>query len=132
MAHLELQFNIDGIPLFKSSNVTLWSILCLVKDIDLKDPFVVGMFSGKDIPRNATEFLAEFVTETCHVLNDGLIINDVKYSVSIHCFVCDAPVRAYLKGIKSHSGYASCEKCTVHGVYAGKVIFPVLDAPPMH
>ena len=48
----------------------------------------------------------------------------------IHCFVCDAPARAFIKGIKCHSGFASCEKCTVHGeFYVGKVIFPSTDAP---
>ena len=31
--NLELQFNVDGIPLFKSSNLSLWPILCLVKNI---------------------------------------------------------------------------------------------------
>ena len=28
---IQLQFNVDGLPLFKSSNMQLWPILCLVK-----------------------------------------------------------------------------------------------------
>ena len=126
---LELQFNVDGLPLFKSSTLTLWPILCLVKNIELKEPFIVGLFCGKEKPGNATEFLSEFVSETIHLLHNGLVINDVAYSVTIHCFCMDAPARAFVKGIKCHSGYASCEKCIVHGEYLGKVIFPDTEAP---
>jgi len=32
LGKLELQFNIDGLPLFKSSNMTLWPILCIVRN----------------------------------------------------------------------------------------------------
>jgi hypothetical protein len=65
---LELQFNVNGIPLFKSSNLSLWPILCLVKNIPLKAPFVVGMFCGKEKPDSASEFLADFVTEACSLV----------------------------------------------------------------
>ena len=44
--------------------------------------------------------------------------------------MCDAPARAFIKSIKSHSGYSSCEKCTVRGEYhTNKVIFPSVDCP---
>jgi hypothetical protein len=126
---IELQINVDGIPLFKSSNVTLWPILCAVINIDAKDPFVVGLFCGKEKPRNAAEFMLDFVTEAVELMTSGLNYESNWYPVVIHSFVCDAPARAFIKGIKCHSGYSSCEKCTVHGEYAGKVIFPSVDAP---
>ena len=44
---IELQFNVDGLPLFKSSNLQLWPILCLVKIETLKKPFVVAAYCGK-------------------------------------------------------------------------------------
>ena len=31
-------------------------------------------------------------------------------------FLCDAPVKATLKGITLHSGYYACERCTAKGV----------------
>ena len=70
--HLELQINVDGIPLFKSSSVTLWPILCLVKNISFKAPFVVGMFCGKEKPHSASEFLHDFLKEACVLVKDGL------------------------------------------------------------
>jgi hypothetical protein len=127
---IELQINVDGIPLFKSSNTALWPILCLVSNIDSENPFVVGLFCGKEKPKSAAEFLSDFVTETVDLIKNGLIFENKLFPVVIHSFVCDAPARAFLKGIKCHSGYASCEKCTVYGeYYAGKVIFPSTDAP---
>ena len=128
-ACLELQINVDGIPLFKSTNTCLWPILCSVINVNLREPFVAGVFCGKEKPGSATEFMADFVSEATHLLANGLTVDNKKYGISINSFVCDAPARAFLKGIKSHSGYASCEKCTVHGIYDGKVVFPYDNAP---
>lgn len=127
--HLELQINVDGIPLFRSSSTSLWPILCLVKNVDARQPFVVGIFSGKEKPGSASEFLSEFVSEANDLMTNGLQLGDAKLNVKLHSFVCDAPARAFMKGIKSHSGYSSCEKCTIHGEYAGKVIFPSVNDP---
>ena len=38
---IELQVNVASVPLFKSSNSTLWPILCSVINVDAKNPFVV-------------------------------------------------------------------------------------------
>jgi len=42
---LNLQFNFDGLPLFKSSSMELWPILCLITNISCT-PFVVGLYCG--------------------------------------------------------------------------------------
>jgi len=41
---IELQINVDGVPLFNSSSTTLWPILCSVKNLKWNEPFVVGLF----------------------------------------------------------------------------------------
>jgi hypothetical protein len=128
-SHLKLQFNVDGIPLFKSSSLSLWPILCLIHNIGHKEPFVVGLFCGKVKPSSASEFLSDFVADLLTILREGLSINGKIYSFSLHSFVCDAPARAFIKGIKSHSGYASCEKCSVHGEHDGKVLFISTNSP---
>ena len=125
---LDLQFNVDGIPLFKSSNLSLWPILCLIKNIKEQKPFVVGLFCGVDKPATASEFLKDFIDEYLFLKESGLLIDDRQFKIRMHSFVCDAPARAFLKCIKSHSGYYACEKCSQQGEYLGKVIFPSSDA----
>jgi len=126
---LELQFNIDGLPLFRSSSTCIWPILCMVKHPNYTEPFVVGIYRGIEKPASASEFLAEFVTEASELIKNGLIVGDLQYTVKIHSFVCDAPARAFIKGAKLHCGYAACEKCTEHGEYFGKVILRGTTAP---
>jgi hypothetical protein len=126
---LELQFNVDGLPIFKSSSSSLWPILCRLMNCLCKDPFVVGIYYGNDKPADVSEFLAEFVEEASFLSKNGLTVGDKLYTVKIHSFVCDAPARALVKGIKGHSGYDACEKCMEHGEYLGKVIYPGTGAP---
>ena len=126
---LELQFNVDGMPLFRSSNACLWPILCKLKYPNYQEPFVVGIYHGNEKLGDASEFLAEFVAELSALVKDGVNVADTLHTVKIHSFVCDAPARAFMKGIKFHSGYAACEKCIEYGEYHGKVIHPGTNAP---
>ena len=32
------------------------------------------------------------------------------------CFICDAPARAFVKNVKTYSGYFGCDKCCQEGV----------------
>lgn len=125
---LHLQFNIDGLPLFKSSNLSLWPIQCLVKQVARCSPFFVGVYCGKEKPKSLDEFLQDFITELNSLQVNGLQHGDHHYSVVIHSFVCDAPARAFLKNTKMHSGYHSCEKCKQRGEYVGRVVFLETDA----
>ena len=44
---IEVKINIDGVPLFKSTNTQFWPILCQIKTYA---PFLVGLFCGKVNP----------------------------------------------------------------------------------
>ena len=109
-----LNFNIDGIPLFKSNSIEFWPILCQFADFD---PFIVGIFCGTKKPSPLEDFLQDFMEELKIILDNGIIVNEKHFDVSVRCFVCDAPARAMLKCIKGHGGYYSCERCTVKGQY---------------
>lgn len=62
-------------------------------------------------------------------MHDGLEYNARHHNVALpDAFICDAPARAYLKCIKGHTGYSSCERCTEYGVHLGTVVFPELTA----
>ena len=41
---------------------------------------------------------------------------------------CDAPAKAFLMKVKSHSGFSSCTRCTIEGEYQqSRVCFPYLE-----
>lgn len=122
---INLSFNIDGIPIYNSSNIQFWPILCLVTNSVVKfQPFVVAVFCGKSKPIPLDTYLNNFVSELNELLDKGFLYLNTKFNLKINNFICDAPARAYIKCTKSHGGYAACDKCTVFGIYTnGKVIY---------
>ncbi len=51
---------------------------------------------------------------------NGLIHEEKTYTVNVKALICDAPARAYLKRIKNHNAYHSCERCITKGAYITK------------
>uniref|UniRef100_X1YUT4 Uncharacterized protein n=1 Tax=Capitella teleta TaxID=283909 RepID=X1YUT4_CAPTE len=105
-----MHFNVDGLPLFKSSSEQLWPILCQIINKSCK-PFIVGLYSGKLKPSDPHEYLSQFVDELQPLFDNGFLFNGKTFGLVVAGFICDAPARAYLKQIKGHNGYSSCEKC---------------------
>lgn len=126
---LDISFNIDGLPLFNSSNLQFWPILGLIKNFK-SNPFAIGIFCGRSKPQSLELFLEDFVDELLYVLQEGFEVNNKRYHITIHSFVCDAPARAFIKCIKSHTGYSCCEKCVIPGQYIqNRVVFKDISAP---
>ena len=67
ISSLSLFFNIDDLPLFKSSPYQFWPILCIIKEINSK-PFIVGIFYGRTKPTNISVYLKEFISDLKKVL----------------------------------------------------------------
>ena len=64
------------------------------------------------------------------VISSGVSVKGSQYTVSVECFICDAPAQAYVKNIKYHSGYFGCDKHSQEGEYVdGRMTFPAADAP---
>lgn len=124
---IKISVNIDGLPVFRSKNIQLWPILCLVKNIQTS-PFAVGIFCGTSKPQPLDAFLEDFVCELNNLLDNGYSYNGSLYHIVIHSFICDAPARAYVKGIKSHGGYSACDKCFEVGEYHGRIIYAGINA----
>ena len=125
---LNLQINVDGLPLFKSSRMQLWPILGQVKDLRELGPFVIALFSSSKKPSSVQEYLADFINEMKSISKDGIKIFDKQYSIKLDALICDAPARSFLKGIKSHSGYHSCERCVQQGEWHNRLVFMEMDA----
>lgn len=60
---VSLQINIDGLPLFKSSNMQLWPILGRLVKPSVSRPFVIGLYCGIQKPTNVQEYLEKLVLE---------------------------------------------------------------------
>ncbi|XP_043467520.1 uncharacterized protein LOC122501822 [Leptopilina heterotoma] len=111
--HVRLGINVDGLPIFKSTNEGLWLILC--SELNSKQVYPVGAFFGRGKPNDANEFLKQFIDEATKVINDGLKEENVR--VSIEYLSCDTPAKAFILYLKGHTGYDSCTKCNIEGVY---------------
>lgn len=127
---LILQFNKDGLPLFKSSSREFWPILGkVVFKPRIYKPFKVGLYFGKGKPNNVQEFLKKFIEELKFILKNGVKIDEKHYKIKVMCFINDIPARVFVKCIKAHTGYFSCERCNIQGVYVGnRVIFTHIHA----
>ena len=129
---INLQLNIDGLPLFKSSGKQLWPILALIENHKFQmhiQPFVIEVYAGDGKPFSAVDYLKQFVDEM-KKLEDGFKLEGKKYIIQIKNIVCDAQARVFVKQVKSCAGYSGCDKCTQSRFHIGtKMIFPEVNAP---
>lgn len=118
---IELNFNVDGLPIFKSSQRCFWPILSNIHrdkknffmylsnfltnsvfvppDMPNVQPMIVGIWCGEGKPNNLDEFLSQFVAELNVILQNGITVNGHNVKIGKRCFICDAPARAFIKGI---------------------------------
>lgn len=127
---LTIRVNVDGLPLFKSSNMQLWPILGKIVELPQANVFMMGIYAGPCKPESVNDYMHDFIEDVKKVTKTGIVFNGKHFNVPLpDAFICDTPARAYLKCIKGHGGYSSCERCTQYGVYVdGKVIFPDMDS----
>lgn len=67
-----LTFNIDGLPLFRSSKVEFWPILGKIfHSASIYSPFKVAIYCGKGKPK---KFCANLIDEYNYLTENGIII----------------------------------------------------------
>jgi len=82
---IEVQFNIDGVPLHHSTNKQFWAILGSV--VQAKSVFVVGIYEGDSKPSDVNDFLKDFVDEGCSLYTHGVKYNNqILNFLSMHSF----------------------------------------------
>ncbi|XP_048001339.1 uncharacterized protein LOC125238094 [Leguminivora glycinivorella] len=129
-SNIFLTFNIDGLPIARSTKKEFWPILCKIKGLDMS-PIVVAIFFGSGKPP-LEPFLRPFVDELLKLLRDGFKMQGRIISVEIRCFVCDTPARCFIKGTVGFNSYHGCMKCTVIGDFDRRgrhMSFPRTDMP---
>lgn len=101
----------------------LWPTLGRLVDVN-SSPFIVGIFCGPCKPASVEEYLQNFIVEAKVLATDGFEIGGQSLIANISCYICNAPARAYLKQIKTHTGYYGCERCVQKGIHMeGRMTF---------
>jgi len=73
--HIDLLFNIDGLPLSKSSNASLWPILC--SNTMHNDVYIVGTYFGDKKPENSNIFLQPLINDLINLINESYFHNNI-------------------------------------------------------
>lgn len=60
---------------------------------------VISVWCGPGKPTDLNEYLGPFVNELKEALMNGIRVNMHIITVICHCFICDSPARAFIKGI---------------------------------
>lgn len=76
---------------------------------------MVGIYEGHSKPDDVNEFLQDFVDEAIELTKSGFSQDGRSAQIIIKGFICDAPARAFITCIKSHTGYYGCGKCSAKG-----------------
>ncbi|XP_076683127.1 uncharacterized protein LOC143376535 [Andrena cerasifolii] len=123
---IQININIDGLPITKSTNSQVYPILCSIAGCTNVE--MVGIYHGYQKPKDINSFLYDFVEEATDLINNGFLINEHLYYLHVKAFICDASAKSLIKCIKGHTGYHSCTKCGIEGDFIdGRVCFPSLN-----
>ena len=111
---LTIHVNVDGLPLFKSSNLNLWPILMTIKESSYPKPLPIAMYCGLGKPK-LIDFLSKLVSEVEKLKTDITEICGFPVLVKDVVFICDAPARSFLQCICGHSAALGCSYCRIVG-----------------
>lgn len=131
LPHFVIDMNLDGVQLFNNTETMEFiPILLLVhsiyksfgsdepqKEIEPSYPAIIGFFHGKHKPPPKL-LLKQLMTELKRLSpfnTDPLQTSGREFTLTLRCVRTDGPMRSYLKRIKGHSGYWSCERCIQKG-----------------
>lgn len=73
-----LDFNIDGLPIHKSTKQNFWPILCKISNYPKEPPFIVALYCGPAKPP-LNEFFEDFVVEVNDLKINKLKIRNHKF-----------------------------------------------------
>lgn len=117
--HIEIDIGIDGLPLYKSSDLCLWPILGVFVNQKSLDPFLIGCFSGEKKPTSADIFLEDFAREYNLLTKQGVYVSNNRMQIlkkfSVRLFLLDTVARCFITGTKAHNSSQGCHKCDQTG-----------------
>ncbi|KAK3926361.1 Protein dopey-2 [Frankliniella fusca] len=105
---------IDGLCPHKSVSRSIWPIAGCLKGE--KEPFVIALWCGclKE-PSSVDEVFDDFIKEGSDLIENGFVRHGKELKFIIRRYIADAPARAFMRQVKGHNAYHSCERCTEPG-----------------
>ena len=149
--NISLTWNTDGIPVFKSSNYSIWPIYLAINELPLdkrcksNNIILAGLWLGHQKP-DMLLFLKPFTEALTTLYSEGIRISspDIQETFTCRgmllCGTCDLPAKAIVYNMLQFNGYYGCSHCkqngkqlsTATGSNAGKVhIYPYIHENPL-
>ena len=125
---LTLLWNCDGVPIFNSSNYSIWPLQFTINELPCiqrkENVMVAGLWFGPEKPRVDT-FLKPFIDECCDLAQNPFEWKDrqdTTHSSKVFSLVCssDAIARPLLRNCKQFNGEYGCDWCLHPGVVMPK------------
>lgn len=127
--HFLIDLSSDGVQVFDNSEqsecipimVSVHGISTSPSDepfiLKKRYPIVIGIAHGSTKP--TAQSLMRNLFQELHQLDPNNHNNEEtaerEFTVSLRCVIADWPFRSYLKRVKGHGGYWSCERCIQRG-----------------
>ena len=124
-----LKINIDGLPLYRSSDIEFWPILGQVYYRPaVYSPFTIALYCGKGKPSNITKFFDDFINEVNYLKENKILIDGKEMEVCVLCYICDNPARSFIKCVKGHTAFYGCERCIAKAVsFKSRRVYPSIQ-----
>ena len=62
-------------------------------------------------------------------LQSGFIFEEIQLYIKLVSVICDAPARAFVKGVRLHNSHYGCDKCNQYGHYINfRMTYPSNDS----
>ncbi|GBN35492.1 hypothetical protein AVEN_110229-1, partial [Araneus ventricosus] len=122
--NLSLQFNVDGIPIYRKSRYSIWPIQCVFNElppVKRKHIMMCGLWFGKEKPDINFNYFIPFVNELDSLIKSGINWFDKhenkNKSTNIIPLICssDAPARAMIQNFTQYNGAYGCGFCEQKG-----------------
>ncbi|KAK6489849.1 hypothetical protein HHUSO_G6776 [Huso huso] len=126
---LSVNFSCDGVPVFKSSQYSIWPVLCVLNELPpverLKHVLMASLWFGSKKP-DMNLYLQPFVNECQDLMQSGVdwenAVTQEKINSKVVCTVaiCDSVARPLLQNMMQFNGLHGCGFCTDPGTNVPK------------
>ncbi|XP_071478459.1 uncharacterized protein [Diadema antillarum] len=137
--NFSLLWNTDGVPVFKSSQCSIWPVLTMINelpyDMRRRNILLTALWFGSSKP-DMSVFLKPFIDECQTLSTTGLqwMYKRTQVTSKAFCLVCsvDSVARPMIQSMVQFNGFSGCGFCKHKGEYAERAMrYPYHDPPPV-